>query len=107
MVEFTFSVHLSYPFVANLRRALKSKSKNWSSFRPLGDAVLLASAQGCQVAPTLFDIHIPEIGCCNTVRSKDMNPNSMSSNRRPKKETWLGGYGNYRRPKNFKKPIVV
>jgi hypothetical protein len=75
-------VHLSCPFVANLRRPLKPESNNWSTFRPL----LPESLQGCQVSPTLMGIHIPEMGSWNTVRSRDMNPNSISSDQKQEKK---------------------
>jgi hypothetical protein len=71
-------VHLSYTLVANLRRPLKPESYNWSTFRPL----FPESLQGCQVSPTLMGIHIPEMGFWNTVRNKDKNPNSISSDQK-------------------------
>lgn len=75
----TWAVHLSYPFVANWRRKMKPESEYSSSFL----AVVFggSSLQGCQVAATLIGIHIPAIGSCRTVRSKDRNPNSISSSK--------------------------
>ena len=85
IIELTSSVHLSISFAANILRETKPESQSCSSFRPLSLESLSSLLslylflQGCQVAPTLLGIHISVIGAWNTIKSKDMNPNIISS----------------------------
>jgi hypothetical protein len=72
-IPLTLAVQLSYAFVANLHRKLKPESEDSGSFRAL--LFELATLQGCQVAPILWGIHIPDIGSCSTVSNIPDMPN--------------------------------
>lgn len=87
----TFAAHLSVPDPeAKIRRKLPPESVNIRSFRPpvsepVSSASLLfnlassALLHGCHVAPSDCDMHMFDIRFCPTVRSKDINPNNISS----------------------------
>ena len=73
-----------------MRRKLVPESNTVSSFRWLESESVVSSfsvglaaswflLHGCHVAPIFWDMHTLDIGPCPTVRSKDINPNNISS----------------------------
>jgi hypothetical protein len=76
----TLATHLSIPFVARIRRGVGSKySMSFLSLVSLVFFFVSEWEQGSQDSPISFDMQILEIGSWNTVRSNDMNPINISS----------------------------
>jgi hypothetical protein len=93
----TLATHWSVEFDeadAKKRRKVAPESDTISSFRRLlsesssSSSISCSLLHGCHDAPTLSDTHIFDIGPCPTVRSNEINPNSISSalNKKPRKK---------------------
>lgn len=81
----TLAAHLSVDEAApaKMRRNPLPESDTVSSLRPLVSELVWAAScfllHGCHVAPIFLDTHTLEIRLCPTVKSKDINPNNISS----------------------------